>query len=499
MTPPALSLRACEICKKRKIKCDQRLPSCTQCSFGTRATKKCLYRHHCLDLSLRDETKKLASQQIDEEAYGASCHRSQHSSKDRIPEDSLMLITQWKQKVVSFLPIDLASAVGTNFLLTGFQHGVYHQYLPAIYLSSTSSPVLSLSVEAVGLVCLSFGRNDGQLMMKAKEQHIVALRSTSKVLLRTSNTTSPYAMAASILLLALFAVMSPDNPHASETWTSHVDGAFTLLTAWHATQKCSVASTLPAENLVRHVVNCMQLSHFQQRKHLPPHIQKLYGALAGIGVQTRLHTVINGLADLHLKMRDTRSDYTQDVQVLDAEIVSILAMLKQSHPFTMARSNTKQTNEPICYQYPSHRACQSWNFVRVLRLSLNEALLAHLTRTQRINLETTLAGVRLKQSILAKIASTTFDICASVPAYLRPASFFNKRTEISGATGRPDLIHWAHSLVWPLAMVQAAPSTPRTLTTFVDNTLDLLWQAARFPGTTLPEKQNPERAPIQDW
>ena len=396
MTQPASSLRACESSKKRKLKCDRRLPSCTQCSFGTRATKECLYRQRCLDLSLRDETKKVASRHSNQEGYLASCHSPKQSSKDRVPDYASGWIPQRQQDFVSFLPINLASAVATNILLTRFQHGVYHQYLPAIYLSSIFSPVLSLSVEAVELVCLSFGWNDGRLMVKAKEQHIAALRSTSKVLMRTSNTTSPYAIAASILLLALFAVMSPDNPHASETWTSHVDGAFTLLTAWHATQKCSVASTLPTENLVRQVVNCMQLSHFQQRKHLPPRMQKLYSALAGTGVQARLHTVINGLVDLHLKMYNTHSDYTQEVEVLDAEVVSALAMLEESHPFMMAKINAMQSNEPICYEYASHRACQSWNFVRVLRLCLDEAFLAHLTGTQRIYLETTLAGVHLK-------------------------------------------------------------------------------------------------------
>ena len=498
MTPGALSLRACESCKKRKIKCDRRLPSCTQCSFGTRTTRKCLYRHRCLDLSLRDGTKKVASRQIKEE-YPASCHSPQHSSKDGIPDDSLTRVHQQEQNVVDRLYINLAPAVGTNILLTRFQHGVYHQYLPAIYLSSTSSPVLSMSVEAVGLVCLSFGRNDGQLMMKAKEQHIVALRTTSKLLMRTPKTISPYAVAASILLLALFAVMSPDNPHACETWTSHVDAAFTLLTACHATQKCSVASSLPAEYLVRHVVNCMQLSHFQQRKHLPPQTQKLYGAQAGIGVQARLHTVINGQADMHIKMDSTCSDYTQEVQVLDAELVSVLAMLEQIHPYTIARNAPKQSKEPICYKYSSHRACQSWNFVRVLRLRLNGALLAHLTRTQRIFLETTSAGMRLKQEILSKIASATFDICASVPPFLRPGSSPDSQNGNTRAADRPDLIHWAHSLVWPLASVQAAPSTPRMLSTFVDDALEVLWQAARFPGTTLPERQNPERAPIQDW
>ena len=499
MTEPALSSRACESCRKRKIKCDRRLPSCTQCTCGTRATKRCLYRQACLELSLRDQTKKVASRQINQEQYQASDRSPQHSSKDGAPENSLTRVLQQEKNIVSFLPINLASAVGTNILLTRFQHGVYHQYLPAIYLSSTSSAVLRISIEAVGLVCLSFGRNDGQLMMKAKEKHIVALRSTSRVLTHTANTVSPHAMAASILLLALFAVMSPDNPHARETWTSHVDGAYTLLTTWHGIQKYPEASSLPAENLVRHVVNCMQLSHFQQRKHLPPQMQKLYGVLAGIGVQARLHTVINGLADMHLKMRSTRSDCTQEVQVLDAEIVSALAMLEQMHPFTIARKSTKQSNEPICYEYTSHRACQSWNFVRVVRLRLNQKLLAHLTRTQLTYLETTSTGARLKRGILSKIASTTFDICASVPAYLRPASFFHSRTGTFSAASRPDLIHWAHSLIWPLAIAQAAPNAPGMLSEFVDDTIAILWQAARFPDTTLPEKQFVERIPIKDW
>lgn len=175
-----------------------------------------------------------------------------------------------------------------------------------------------------------------------------------------------------------------------------------------------------------------------------------------------------------------------------------MSQLTESQPFTLLSSPTDQ-DRMGSHEYSSHRAAQIWNFVRILRLSLNNLVMNHLTSTEQARLEPRSAGVwfpldaqSLERYIISNIASLTHDVCASVPYFLRPMSF-------NDSDGRLDITHWAHSLIWPVTMVQAMPNPLEEISTYIDGTLPILWRAARFPHATMPATSHLMNSPLNDW
>lgn len=326
---------------------------------------------------VRDESKTIGRRHEEQYADSYSPHDLRLSRVDKtdVIENLLM-----PKDVVT----NLAAQAGSNILLARFEHGVYYQYLPAIYLSHPGSKLLMVAVEAVGLRCLSLARNEGGLMLKARENHALALQSANQHISNLTYRATPYDIVTSILLLALFAVMSSDSSTARDVWTKHVDGAFAIFVAWERQQSSIMISAQSTQNLLGHVINCVQLSCLQRRERLPTEIEVVYQHLPQHNMQVRLHNIVNGLADPHFKLsRHSQTIFPrlQQLYDLDADVSSTLKFLQMSQPFEIISASGSRSGEPVCHAYFSHRSAQVWNFVRVLRLLLNEELVLLLSST----------------------------------------------------------------------------------------------------------------------
>lgn len=413
------------------------------------------------------------------------------------------------QDIPKSVILDLAAQAGSNILLAKFEHGVYYQYLPGIYSSYPASKLLKVAVEAVGLRCLSLARNEGQLMIKARENHAMALQTAKRQIPDLTYRVTPYDTVASILLLALFAVMSSDSLMAQDVWAKHVDGAFAVFASWESQQDFIPASTLATQNLLGHIINCVQLSCLQRREPLPANIERTYQYLPHNSMQARLHSIIDGLALPSLELSEENQNTSarlQELCSLDADASSALKFLESSQPFKIVSGRGSRHNEPVCHEYLSHRSAQAWNFVRVLRLMINEELLTLLTRTSKAEDQSDDSGIwhplDIQKSWWQAFSTTSalnFDIYASVPVWLRGRSHVENEHEKISAPVRSDNLHWAHSLIWPLAMAQASPYTSGTLLALIDDTIQSLWQATTFPGATGPEKQRVGGLELKDW
>lgn len=408
-----------------------------------------------------------------------------------------------------YVIVDLAAQAGSNILLAKFEHGVYYQYLPAIYSSHPSSRPLKVAVEAVGLRCLSLARNEGRLMVKARENHASALKSTNQQISCLTQRVAPCDIMASILLLALFAVMSSDSRTAQSVWTKHVDGAFATFVAWEFQQGSVSICTQATQNLLGHIVNCIQLSCLQRRIRLPTRIDRVYRYLPPHNIQARLHDIIDSLAEPCWKPSQDVwivSARLQELYNLDADISSTLEFLQVSQPFEIQSATGSLPNEPVCHKYVSHRSAQVWNFVRVLRLLLNEELVLLLSSTTEHKYCPDDPGIwhslgvqKCRWQAFSTISALVFDIYASVPAWLRGRNGYGGESDKIRVPVRSDNLHWAHSSIWPLAMVQASPCTSSTLLPLIDDTIESLWQATTFPGASGPEKQIIGGLELKDW
>lgn len=314
---------------------------------------------------------------------------------------------------------------------------------------------------------------------------------------------------ASILLLALFAVMSSDSLTALDVWTKHVDGAFAVFVSWESQQNVLPIPTPATQNLLSHVINCVQLSCLQRREHLPVNIENMYRYLPHNNMQARLHNIIDRLALPSLKLPEKSHNipaHLQGLYSLDADASSALKFLESIQPFKIVPGYGSQRNEPVCHEYLSHRSAQTWNFARVLRLMISEEILTLLTCTTKSEYEINEPGIwhpldihKSRWQAFSTISALTFDIYASVPAWLRGRSHVENEHEKILAPVRSDNLHWAHSMIWPLSMAQACPYTSGTLLALIDDTIQSLWQATTFPGATGPEKQRVGGVALKEW
>lgn len=392
-------------------------------------------------------------------------------------------------------------------MLADFPHGVYYQYLPGVYLACPGSSGLTASVESIGLTVLSAMKGDSQLMLKAREKHIAALSTTGRQISRAAYGPSAYASAASILLLALFAVMNYDNSEALEIWIRHVHGAFTIMVACEQRRRKLPAPTVTEQKLISHVINCIQLSCFQRQIPILVDASALYSRLSAPRSQMRLHAIINGLDELRCLIDGMKSVCISRALMLDQALAVILEELGAEHPFQIVRPAIGR-EEPLCHVYESHRVCQSWNFTRVLRLHLNILLLQYVRHCRVSDSKTESppsvkwqpsTTAEIEQNAMRKIAATAFDICASIPSFLRVSSLHRSCGGKSEVGAEPDITHWCHSLIWPLAMVQECSFAPGKLVAFIDNTLPLIWSVAGYPHDRVAEKQYMEGRHLKDW
>lgn len=480
-------------------------------------SRRCSYRQDCLDLVLRDESQKIRRRYVTPQERFRNSQTLQASTIDKsLERKPCAALTNWR-----YTPNGISSGVtlqaGSNILLAKFEHGVYYQYLPAIYSSFPTSKLLVVAVETVGLRCLSLARNEIGLLVKAREHHAIALRTAkqqvSDLAIQTisdqTHGVGPYHIVAAVLLLALFAVMSSDSSTAREVWTKHVDGALAILVTWQFESKSLLVTTPAMQNLLGHVINCVQVSYLQQRRRLPETLDMLYDHLPEQNIQKRLHGAINGLADVPANITKSVGDALtclKRLQKLDDDLSSTLALLGNSHPFKVRSSPMSRPNGPICHEYPSHRSAQVWNLVRILKLKLNEQLLNLLTsmsqscENQRdTGIWTPLDLQRLWRQAFSAISSLTFDIYASVPPWLRGRDYLDDGRSDVLANQNPDTLHWAHSSIWPLATIKSCPYTSEKLLVLINETLRSLWQATTFPGAVGPEKQQVSDLKMKDW
>ena len=412
------------------------------------------------------------------------------------------------------LIVDVAAQAGAMILLAKFTHGVYYQYLPHVFQKFSNSKVLQIAVESVGLRCLSLARHEARLSIRANENHGKALRLTNhrlshlryKVDSTSSSNQAPYDVIASILLLALFVVMTSDAVTAHRVWTSHVDGAFSVFTAWSESQQYIETPPQAFQNLLGHLANCLQLSCFQRGVSLPHDIVKLYVLLPCQSLGPFLHHIIDGLVmTSSLEKSEIKSqEYLIHLSSLDANVVQLMQILQETEAYYVDPIS-KGGQQPICHVYRSHRSAQKWNFLRLIRLRINEAALELATSPATSYVKSVRSDS--KHSIVQKdwwqtfsiVSAIGFDIYASVPQYLRGPLTNDRPSKSVSMPDRPDTLHWAHSLILPLATVQASAHTTKTLRPLVEDTLSLLWQATTFPGAVGPEKRQIEDMELKDW
>ncbi|KAF2494651.1 hypothetical protein BU16DRAFT_44664 [Lophium mytilinum] len=190
--------KACERCRARRLKCDFMIPTCGQC---TRASVACSGYRDTQQLRIRDESLTVAKKVF--------VVQNAHPVKPQ------------------FLPLSIDLQAREAFFAFYVTSKCWNFLRP--YSHPTDSPEhLTLAIEAVSLAYLWHQVNSDTALANARERYVLALRMTTKILKSPKEATKEATLLAS-LLLDLFEKITDIEPRNTKSWTSHVDGALSLV------------------------------------------------------------------------------------------------------------------------------------------------------------------------------------------------------------------------------------------------------------------------------
>ncbi|KAJ5832713.1 hypothetical protein N7474_001024 [Penicillium riverlandense] len=495
---------ACKLCRERRIRCDQRRPSCTQC---LNAKAQCNGYRNKLDLMFHNETtdvtrkaKEACSKKADESIALAL------ASKSRSPSSQ----SQPPSPAAALLLSESPTSRAINLFMAAYAGGIYLDYVSALYQPDHHPAALGASVEAVALACLATDQKSSDLLHLARERYGTALVQTTDALHSTKTVTEPETLA-SVMLLALFAAIgTPDSPDAKDSWSKHVYGALGVL-ALHLHSSLSSSSfssfsssstpdsafttsvdtsrstpsrildSLPGQSMLHHIISCVQIDCIQRRARLPPQLRAVYRhSWLNHGLQARFWRLLDRFSEANAYSNEDRDTlaYLADLQCLEDEARFLLETMPAAYESWFgARGGSSDTNahpDP-CFSAacPGYRTTQTWNILRMIRLLSDDLLVASTTRYLSSHADipdgvlSTLHSNMENASHAA--ADMAHDMYNSVPEYLRPGrcSTYHPPRGLQES-------QWARTLSWPLTMARDSPHCPPVLRADIQSQLVIL-------------------------
>ncbi|KAL2816473.1 hypothetical protein BJX63DRAFT_441558 [Aspergillus granulosus] len=200
--------KGCEQCRRRKIKCDERKPSCLKCESSNRS---CPGYRDLTAISFRDESARVI-RKTRQRGASASYGRTITCNPSPCTEDL---------------------AAGFFFSMYNIYNGPYfsmvsRDWLCEIYVNDPTCDVLRAAIEAVGMAGLSNTSYAPHLAVQAQARYGKALSALDGALqdpcVATRDTT-----LMTVILLGLFELVSTDAADESGYWIAHAAGALALL------------------------------------------------------------------------------------------------------------------------------------------------------------------------------------------------------------------------------------------------------------------------------
>ncbi|KAF7545656.1 hypothetical protein G7Z17_g9007 [Cylindrodendrum hubeiense] len=225
--------RGCQMCRARRIKCDETKPTCNQCA---KSRRQCPGYKDEFDLVFRNETQaterraqranKKALAQKQTKATGVQDANKTASSARRVPDQSVLATLK--------LPIDQQATCHfiSNFVLLPRYDNTrgYLEFVVPLLQSEKPGSHFKLAFDACAVACFGNRVGSGHTFEgQALGHYTKALASTFAALKDPEVATSDATLAA-ILMLGLFENISAKQL-GTLAWGSHVEGAIQLVKA----------------------------------------------------------------------------------------------------------------------------------------------------------------------------------------------------------------------------------------------------------------------------
>ncbi|KAH6721138.1 hypothetical protein BKA61DRAFT_467482 [Leptodontidium sp. MPI-SDFR-AT-0119] len=238
--------RGCQMCRTRRIKCDETKPTCNQCAKSRRV---CPGYKDDFDLVFRNETQateRRARRAVNSKRAGSqitlAAQQSSFSVTSTSPERSPTLIAPNPGQDMSngitpmgalTIPLEQQAPCFfvSNFVIAPrLETRGYFDFLMPMLKNEPANSHLSLAFSAVAMASLANRPNTrGQRMLfsQAIGQYAKALKATNLALQTPAHQKTDATLAA-ILMLGFFETVALEKSNAM-AWYSHVDGAVQLV------------------------------------------------------------------------------------------------------------------------------------------------------------------------------------------------------------------------------------------------------------------------------
>ncbi|KAL4923170.1 Zn(II)2Cys6 transcription factor domain-containing protein [Aspergillus undulatus] len=447
--------KGCQTCRKRKIKCDQLLPSCGQCR---KAGWMCPQYE---DLAER------AFQYLDIDSFRTKPKERKHAAtRLQPPKPSLEVTSRYSQGPLSSEKIPIAITQSLNdraieyFLITNTfrdDNGLrgFYEYLPSVHHTG-SSDIVSSSLTATALAAYGNRFRHPDVLDRARRYYGKSLRLVNRALQVPVDAATDCTMI-SILLLNTFEGLTAESTASMAYSEGHMKGEMLVMSL----RGHSLMETRQGLQIFEHMSRCLITYCLIRPAQVPPDVIGLRNHAAKY-LDTSdpawvLEEIMIKLANFHVSVHGgviSAHETIIDLAVkLDEQLCFLAAEMPSGWSFEEIISpGTGQGHfSPRLHIYPSLWTAYIWNYIRTCRLRLKREIC---TQIADLRATSSTASVRYQNLWLhtrRTIHDLVMDICASVGQYrAQLMGEANKSSVKFNASDAVPTIAGVYFLLWPL-------------------------------------------------
>ncbi|KAL6807870.1 hypothetical protein GGI42DRAFT_366487 [Trichoderma sp. SZMC 28013] len=427
---------ACKRCRQRRLRCDHREPSCTQCM---RAEVNCLGYRNLLDLNFQDQSNDvIRNYKVPARKkcpVSTRSVKSQTSVSTRVPVNPTDHGPLCSNKATFIIPtaapVYPVEEIARSYLYVNYMTGgprcSYMSYLLPLMDDSQNSAV-NAAVNAVALAALSNIRLSPNTMLKAQKEYTTALSKTN-LALKDPILCKTDGILAAVVMLGIFEVMTCSDGSFIDRWVHHMEGA-TRLIEIRGSEQLSRQEGLELFTQLRAQVS---LSRIYQERYSSSVFNKLTEEIQrdqnpNDRVLDQLAAIVTRLTDFCANVTNRHivspTEIIRTALKLDAELVSLMVGVPPSLRYAIVnipmfdgKPITKAVWGDSYHVYQSIPASSMWNNYRSIRIIIQELIINTLKDLEDSGSDD--IGLSQRSSLANQASQTALrlveDICASVP------------------------------------------------------------------------------------
>ncbi|PYH47083.1 Zn(II)2Cys6 transcription factor [Aspergillus saccharolyticus JOP 1030-1] len=445
---------ACSRCRARRLKCDQKRPSCSSC---VRAKQICTYRDLAA-FSFHDQTAEVVEKvrrrpKQPSENADASCSAVSPDQASTAGENASTATNHktnaWALQSFSAPAVDQGVAYVLTYHVGAHRSVNGHLSFLPLLLQQESSPGLMASINAMGLAALGNIHGSPQLTQEARQQYTIALSETSSAL-QDTNSAQLDSTLASVLILGLYEIITCQSRSLMVRWLNHIEGAMALVKLRGPEQLKRPVGL----DLFMQLRGQYALSNLYRKKPAPAWLMALSEETAGIrGPQQssaesffKYLTMVGDLcAQVGQKAKKTPEEIIREALQLDAMLAAWALTVDRRWRYKVvdATNDDLPADQHIYgdyyHEYSEIGIAVIWNTYRMTRIVVHEIIAAvceRLWRRSKGENSEHWAAIRQSAAITRQLSE---EVCASVPYFFGSARSNQRLVEASGLIR----LHWA--------------------------------------------------------